>query len=168
MIDLVDYSQTSFPGVAIGASMSLEPGTNATGNDDGANWCDDQVGAYGDGDSGSPGSVNAACPTAPLACGQGGTCSYATDIHPLWSSNTAASCTVCHGTSGGLTLSGTASSTLNSELSGLYTSGDHASSWLWKKISGTTAGTRMPQGGGSFSQLEQDMIADWIDQGANP
>jgi hypothetical protein len=45
-----------------GASMSLAPAAlNATDAADGANWCEGQT-AYGDGDLGTPGAANDACP----------------------------------------------------------------------------------------------------------
>ncbi len=51
---------SSFPDPA-GASMSLDPDfTNATDNDDGANWCDGPS-TYGDGDLGTPGAANDEC-----------------------------------------------------------------------------------------------------------
>jgi hypothetical protein len=44
-----------------GLSMALDPASlDATANDDGANWCTAQV-PYGDGDMGTPGSVNLDC-----------------------------------------------------------------------------------------------------------
>ena len=44
-----------------GASMALDPASlDATANDDGANWCTAQL-AYGDGDLGTPGSLNLDC-----------------------------------------------------------------------------------------------------------
>jgi hypothetical protein len=45
-----------------GSSMSLDPGSSdAVANNVGANWCFGST-AYGDGDLGSPGAVNPACP----------------------------------------------------------------------------------------------------------
>jgi hypothetical protein len=50
-----------FPDPA-GAAMSLDPASrDAVANDDGANWCDATT-AYGDGDLGTPGAANPACP----------------------------------------------------------------------------------------------------------
>ena len=44
-----------------GASISLSPSaTNATDNDDGANWCSASS-PYGDGDKGTPGDPNDGC-----------------------------------------------------------------------------------------------------------
>lgn len=37
---------------------------------------------------------------------------------------------------------------------------------LYRRISGTTCGSRMPLGGGSLSPTNQNLIRDWINQGA--
>ena len=60
--DSVTYDNgTTFPDPA-GASMALDPGRlNATDNDTGSNWCEPSS-SYGDGDYGTPGSANDACP----------------------------------------------------------------------------------------------------------
>ncbi len=53
---------TLFPDPA-GATMSLQPGTDATGNDTGSSWCASSAPTYGtNGDLGSPGGVNPGCP----------------------------------------------------------------------------------------------------------
>tara|TARA_R110002096_G_scaffold433887_2_gene653766 strand:+ start:74086 stop:74820 length:735 start_codon:yes stop_codon:yes gene_type:complete len=60
-IDRVTYLDISFPDES-GRSMSL--GANAyssTSNDVGANWCDGQT-PHGDGNLGTPGQLNPACP----------------------------------------------------------------------------------------------------------
>ncbi|NOY28474.1 MAG: hypothetical protein GXP62_21670 [Oligoflexia bacterium] len=61
VLDAVRYDGgKTFPDPS-GASMSLDPGaSDATSNDDGTNWCQGTT-AYGDGDLGTPGSVNDAC-----------------------------------------------------------------------------------------------------------
>jgi hypothetical protein len=46
--------------------------------------------------------------------------------------------------------------------------GCHETSLIWLKLSGSSAGTRMPKNSSSFSQSELDMIATWIDEGMNP
>ncbi len=66
VVDQVAYDEGTFPNAA-GKTLSLDPGkTNATDNDDGANWCEGQV-AFGAGDFGTPGAANTACPF----CGDG-------------------------------------------------------------------------------------------------
>jgi hypothetical protein len=133
----------------------------ATGNDSYDNWCDGTV-DIGSGDLGTPGTANGGCPiTTP-------TYSYAIHIHSLWSSNSAASCTGCHGSSGGLTLSGSSSATYT-DLTTRVDVGCHETSRIWLKLSGTSAGTRMPKNtSNTFSQSELDMLATWIDEGMNP
>jgi hypothetical protein len=47
--------------------------------------------------------------------------------------------------------------------------GCHETSRIWLKLSGTSAGTRMPKNtSNTFSQSELDMLATWIDEGMNP
>ena len=59
--DAVSFGEAAFPD-EYGASISLDPGlVDATSNDDGASWCPAAV-TYGDGDYGSPGAANDACP----------------------------------------------------------------------------------------------------------
>jgi len=59
-IDRVEYD-LSFPSVS-GRSLSLDPGlTSADQNDVGTSWCEGQD-VFGDGDLGSPGQINPACP----------------------------------------------------------------------------------------------------------
>ena len=68
----LQYSGTTFDSVSydngatfpdpIGASMSLDPSNlSASSNDTGANWCEPSS-TYGDGDYGTPGASNDACP----------------------------------------------------------------------------------------------------------
>jgi len=57
VLDAITYSSTS-----AGASTALDPGwIDPADNDDPAHWCDGTA-AYGDGDLGTPGAGNAACP----------------------------------------------------------------------------------------------------------
>jgi len=66
-------------------------------------------------------------------------------------------------------LDGTATSTLNSLLTGVVNPGDASGSILYKKLEGTSAGTRMPKNSSNvFSQAELDLVADWINGGAQP
>jgi hypothetical protein len=60
-IDRVEYDAgANFPD-PVGASMSLDPDEFAGDNNDGANWCE-ATSSYGDGDMGTPGAMNDACP----------------------------------------------------------------------------------------------------------
>ena len=60
-IDYVAYNDTDFPDTA-GYSMQLDAAVlSATDNDSGENWCLAST-SYGDGDFGTPGSVNDSCP----------------------------------------------------------------------------------------------------------
>ncbi|MEM6697737.1 MAG: lamin tail domain-containing protein, partial [Bacteroidota bacterium] len=67
VIDSVGYDDgATFPNPT-GASMSLNPNNlNATDNDNGANWCEASS-TYGDGDLGTPGTVNDACPVCMIS-----------------------------------------------------------------------------------------------------
>ncbi len=61
VFDSVSYDDDTFPDTT-GATLSLDPpSADADENDDGANWCAGQS-AYGDGDLGTPGATNDACP----------------------------------------------------------------------------------------------------------
>ncbi len=101
--------------------------------------------------------------------------SFMTDIQEIF---TRSGCTAgnCHGTSmsGGLGLA-TASESFG-DLVNVAAVGnpsldrvepnDIAASYLWLKISGTTAGTRMPQGGAPLDNIDQTNIMNWINTGA--
>jgi hypothetical protein len=71
-IDLVDWdSKPGFPNT-LGASLNLDPGVDAAGNDAGAAWCSSKS-PYGDGDFGTPGAPNDPCaliltPCTPNPC----------------------------------------------------------------------------------------------------
>ena len=71
VIDRVDFADPDFPDVP-GRSMSLDPAyRNASANDDGGHWCDASVDdALRDGNFGTPGAPNPACPEAAV-CGDG-------------------------------------------------------------------------------------------------
>ncbi len=43
---------------------------------------------------------------------------------------------------------------------------DIAASYLWLKVSGTTAGTRMPQGEAALDATDLANIQNWINNGA--
>ncbi len=62
VFDTITYDNgTTFPD-PLGSSMSLNPSAlDATSNDTGGNWCE-AASTFGDGDYGTPGSANDACP----------------------------------------------------------------------------------------------------------
>ena len=54
--------QVAWASSRAGTALALDPASlSPEGNDDAAQWCDDAVNAYGDGDLGTPGSANASC-----------------------------------------------------------------------------------------------------------
>lgn len=61
IIDRVEWNRLGFPPGDRGDAVSLDPGSyDAAANDDENNWCDAPT-QFGDGDNGSPGSVNPDC-----------------------------------------------------------------------------------------------------------
>jgi hypothetical protein len=96
--------------------------------------------------------------------------SFSNQIQPIFNSQ----CTGCHGGSGGLTITASVSynNLVNRNAESSCTSlkrvlpNDAANSVLYKKVSGTTCGSQMPQGG-SLSASDITLIRDWINQGAN-
>jgi len=97
--------------------------------------------------------------------------SFSSQIQPIFTNQCSAS---CHGSNGGLSLvAGTSYSHLvNVRALSSCTSlkrvlpNDAANSVLYKKVSGTTCGSRMPQGGILLTS-DIALIQDWINQGAN-
>ena len=104
--------------------------------------------------------------------------SYATNIQEIFGRR---GCTAanCHGSalSGGLGLAAAAASYLNLvNVAAVAVDGppgldrvepnDIAASYLWLKVSGTTAGTRMPQGGAALDATDLGNIENWINTGA--
>ncbi|GAB5410081.1 MAG: hypothetical protein BalsKO_24460 [Balneolaceae bacterium] len=91
---------------------------------------------------------------------------YASQIQPIFN----ASCTSCHGTNGGVTLTSFEAlmgSTGNAYGSNLVVAGDPDASGLVDKIEpNPTSGSRMPIGG-TLLQSEIDLIRQWITEGAN-
>jgi mono/diheme cytochrome c family protein len=72
-------------------------------------------------------------------------------------------CTGCHGSSGGLTL--TSGNSYNSIISnGVIVSGDHENSTLWDYVN---SGYMPKNTSNNLTTEEVDLIATWIDQGAN-
>jgi len=94
--------------------------------------------------------------------GGGSGVSWAEEIQPIFSN----SCIVCHGSLGGLTLSSYISALSGGQSGDIIIPGDSENSILYKRISGNTAGERMPQGGTPLAQDKIDLIKDWIDEGA--
>lgn len=95
--------------------------------------------------------------------------SFTGQIQPIFN----AKCVVCHGTSGNLTLTSDVSYTqlvhvpASSSCTTLHRvlPFDAANSVLYRKVSGTLCGIRMPQGG-SLTITEINLIHDWINEGA--
>jgi hypothetical protein len=153
-----------------GASLSLDSGVlDFTDNDDGSNWCE-ATSSYGDGDLGTPGSANDACPTTSF------TYTWDDDIEPMF-----AVCSACH--SGGSASGGFSDVLVYSDLADVLSidvgsmpyidaaGGDVANSYIWHKISDTQAtvggaGAQMPKGGPFFSKAELAVVATWIGEGA--
>jgi hypothetical protein len=96
--------------------------------------------------------------------------SFSTQIQPIFN----AQCTSCHGGNGGLTITAGVSynNLVNVNAQSSCTSlkrvfpHDAANSVLYKKVSGTSCGSQMPQGS-PLSPNEIVFIRDWINQGAN-
>jgi len=104
--------------------------------------------------------------------------SFATNIQEIFGRR---GCTAanCHGSalSGGLGLATAAASYLNLvNVAAVAVNGppgldrvkpnDIAASYLWLKVSGTTAGTRMPQGAAALDATDLGNIQNWINTGA--
>lgn len=119
-----------------------------------------------DGEDDGGGSVPTAPPAPPTTPPTpGAALSYATDIYPIWQ---ARSCTGCHGSSGGLTLSGSASATYAElfEVAGRVNLATPSSSLILTK----PATLGVSHGGGtrfaSTSDADYQKILTWITQGA--
>ncbi|MDP2208593.1 MAG: hypothetical protein Q8K98_07440 [Bacteroidota bacterium] len=95
--------------------------------------------------------------------------SFSTQIQPIFN----ASCTGCHGSSGGLNLSASVShaNLVNVNAQSSCTTlkrvlpTNASQSVLYLKVAGTDCGNRMPQGG-SLPTQQINLINDWITQGA--
>jgi hypothetical protein len=95
--------------------------------------------------------------------------SYSNQIQPIFNSQ----CTGCHGAEGGLSLFGSVSwnNLVNVNAEGNCSilkrvlPADASNSVLYKRVSGNSCGTRMPQGG-TLTQTDIDLIRVWINQGA--
>jgi hypothetical protein len=93
--------------------------------------------------------------------GDDSSCVPYSDIQNIFNS----SCTNCHGPSGGLSLASYTSLMNGGNSGAVIIPGDHASSLLWIKVNTDD----MPNNCSSncLSQGNKDLIANWIDQGAN-
>lgn len=95
--------------------------------------------------------------------------SFSTQIQPIFN----ASCTGCHGSSGGLNLSASVSyaNLVNVNAQSSCTTlkrvlpSNASQSVLYLKVSGTSCENRMPQGG-SLTTQQINLINDWITEGA--
>ena len=91
--------------------------------------------------------------------GDNSTCvNYSTEIQPIFT----ASCTGCHGGSGGLTLD----SYINLIAGNVLISGNSAESLIIQKLKGTATGAQMPKGGSPLDETTINLIKTWIDEGA--
>ena len=96
--------------------------------------------------------------------------SFSNKIQPIFNNQCGGS---CHGSNGGLSLAAGSSysNLVNVQAQSSCTSlkrvfpNDAANSVLFKKVSGTTCGTRMPEGG-ALTAGDIALIQDWINQGA--
>jgi hypothetical protein len=96
--------------------------------------------------------------------------SFSNAIQPIFNSQCGGG---CHGSNGGLSLAAGSSynNLVNAQAQSSCTSlkrvlpNDASNSVLFKKISGNTCGTRMPEGG-TLTAGDIALIQDWINQGA--
>ena len=85
---------------------------------------------------------------------------YSTEIQPIFNSN----CTVCHGGSGGLFLSSYTGLMTGGNSGAVINSGNSAESYLWQRINN---GEMPPGNNPDLSESEVNLIAQWINEGAN-
>ena len=169
VLDSIEWDNGSTFPDPTGASMSLDPSySNATDNDDGANWCEGvssiavTIGTVNS-DLGTPGMANDTCPPPPPPA-----LSYAADVAPV-----IGSCMGCHG---GEFLS--SYSVLTSSMSGdfrgnnasantpMIVSGDASGSYFYQKMAGTaSAGSSMS---GYTNPSNTSVVEQWINEGAQP
>ena len=90
------------------------------------------------------------------------TVSFSAQIQPIFNAN----CTSCHSPGGIGPFDITVGKAYASLVPQRVIAGNSAGSLLYKKISGTTAGSQMPLGGTPLSAADQTLIKNWIDQGA--
>ena len=170
-------SSTDTPGSSSSSSSSGEPGTSSSG-----------APSTGTPTTGEPVTTTGEPVTGTDSSGgesSGGTSttgvsglSLAADVYPVW--NPMVRCDCHNGGAGGLSM-GTPEDAYM-ELVGVPANGaplnrvepgSWGDSYLWHKISGTHVdvgggGQQMPLGAPPLDQSTIDLIAQWIDEGANP
>jgi len=85
---------------------------------------------------------------------------YDSEIQPIFNSH----CTQCHGNSAGLNLSSYANIMAGSNNGDVVIPYDHISSELWIRVNSG----QMPPGNNDLTDVQVDLIAEWIDEGALP
>ena len=107
--------------------------------------------------------------TQPLGAGPpppppppGPTVSFQQDLVPLFMDT----CTICHGSAGGLSLEGFASVMFGGNSGAVVIPGDSDASILWIRVDGNTLGDQMPLGQRALTTFERNLIRTWIDEGA--
>lgn len=85
---------------------------------------------------------------------------YDTQIQPIFNSR----CTQCHGNSAGLDLSSYATIMSGSNNGDVVIPYDHAASELWQRVNSG----QMPPGNNDLTDIQVNLITQWIDEGALP
>ena len=93
-----------------------------------------------------------------LSSQENSTIDYTSQIQPIFDAN----CTVCHGDAGGLNLTSYDNLMLGGNSGDVIIPGDYSYSILWAYVS---AGD-MPPGENDLTDIEIDLIAQWISEGA--
>ena len=105
-------------------------------------------------------AINDAC---GVCDGDDSTCniSYSETIEPLISS-----CTGCHGSSAGLSLSSYANLMSGGDSGAIVIAGDGSGSLMVKKLRGTASGLQMPKNQDPLDEATINLIETWINEGA--
>ena len=105
-------------------------------------------------------AINDAC---GVCDGDDSTCniSYSETIEPLISS-----CTGCHGSFAGLSLSSYANLMSGGDSGAIVIAGDGSGSLMVKKLRGTASGLQMPKNQDPLDEATINLIETWIDEGA--
>jgi len=164
-IDKVTWTKSQRQALDDGNAGALHPNNqNATDNDMSTVWCA-AASPYGEGDNGSPGTLNDIC-GEPID----------TNVQTLLTANCTTSCHSGSSPSKGLDLSSgnawdfmyTVTSSQDSSYD-IAEPFDSANSWLTIKLEGTQGGgngVQMPDGAPALSTADIQTITDWIDDGA--